>query len=182
MVALVFVFMLLPILYVVLSSFADSASVSFPPKALSLHWYGAIEPSFWAALRLSLIVAGITTVIAAALGTGIALAIARWRGPGRTAFSAFSLSPLMIPPLVIGAALLQFSITFWGWTGFGLMGTWSGIIAGHVALTIPLVIRSVLAAHAHFDASIEEAALNLGATPRQAFFHVTIRGLMPGIT
>ena len=181
-VAIVFVFMLLPVFYVVLSSFSATATLAFPPRAFTLDWYKKIPPQFWESLRLSLYIAIPTAIISTILGTGIAIRIARWRGPGRAAFSAFCLSPLMVPPLVIGVALFQFGFLMWDWAGINPTGTAYAIIVGHIALALPFVVRAVLAGHAHFDASLEEAALNLGATPRQVFFKVTMPALMPGIT
>jgi len=181
-VVLVFFFMLLPVIYVVLSSFNQAPSMAFPPKSFTLDWYKRIPDPFWDSLKLSLIIAFPTAAIATVLGTGMAIRIARWHGPGRAAFSAFCLSPLMVPPLVIGVALFQFGILMWDWLGTNIAGSTIAVVAGHVALALPFVVRTVLAGHAHFDSSLEEAALNLGATPRQVFFKVTIPALMPGIT
>lgn len=180
----VFVFMLVPIIYVVLSSFNQSAALTFPPSSLTLEWYSKIPEPFWDALGLSLLIATLTAVISTVLGTGLALRIVRWHGSRgrRASLSALCLLPLMVPPLVIGVALLQFGNVVWLWTGMEVVGNTSAIIAGHVIMTLPFVIRTIIASHAHFDAHVEEAALNLGASPRQTFFSITVPALMPGIT
>ena len=181
-VVIVFLFMLLPVFYVVLSSFNQSPSLAFPPPAYTLDWYLKIPEPFWHSLRLSVMVGVTTAAIATVLGTGIAIRIARSSSRWNPMFSALCLSPLMVPPLVVGAALMQFGIIMWDLVGTNPTGNMPAVIAGHVALTLPFVIRSVMAAHAHHDSSMEEAALNLGATPIQVLFKVTLPALMPGIT
>jgi putative spermidine/putrescine transport system permease protein len=180
-VALVFVFLLLPIAMVVLTSFSDGAVLKFPPTQFTLRWYQNISGEFIAALKVSLIVSTGTTIIATVVGTMAALALVRGRFPGRTAMSAFCLSPLMVPTLVIGVAGFQFANTVWDVTHFSLLGTIPGLILGQSAFTIPFVIRAAVAGQAHFDTAIEEAALNLGATPWQTFWRVTLPILLPGV-
>ncbi len=181
-VSIIFLFMLLPVFYVVLSSFNQSPSLSFPPSGFTLDWYRKIPEPFWQSLRLSVVVGVSTAVIATVLGTVVAIRIMRSSSRWNPLFGALLLSPLMVPPLVIGAALMMFGSVMWDLVGINPTGNTFSVIAGHFALALPLVIRSVMAAHAHFDFSIEEAALNLGATPRQVFFKVTLPALMPGIT
>lgn len=180
-VALVFVFLLLPIVMVVLTSFSDGAVLKFPPTDLTLRWYRAINPEFIAALKVSLIVSTGTTLIATVAGTMASLALVRGRFPGRTALSAFCLSPLMVPTLVIGVASFQFANQLWDITHLSLLGTIPGLILAQSAFTIPFVIRAAIAGQAHFDAAVEEAALNLGATPWQTFWRVTSPILLPGV-
>ncbi|MFO1081096.1 MAG: ABC transporter permease [Reyranellaceae bacterium] len=180
-VALVFVFLLLPIAMVVLTSFSKSAVLAFPPREFTLDWYARISTEFLDALQVSLIVSSGTTALATVVGTLAALALVRGRFPGRAVLGAFCLSPLMVPTLVIGVAAFQFSGMIWDAFGFSLIGTIPGLILGQSAFTIPFVIRAAVAGQAHFDTAIEEAALNLGATPLQTFFRVTLPILLPGI-
>jgi putative spermidine/putrescine transport system permease protein len=180
-VTVVYVFMLLPVVYVVLSSISGSASLAFPPTSLSLQWYGSIPRPFVDSLILSLEIAIMVTLVSSVLGTTLAMLLARWNGPGRATLNTLCLSPLMVPPLVLGVALFQFSIFVRGWSGWALAGSTFGIIVGQSVLCLPLVVRSVIAAHAHFDGNLEEAALNLGASPKRVFFTITLRALVPGI-
>jgi putative spermidine/putrescine transport system permease protein len=180
-VLLVFVFLLLPIVMVVLTSFSDGAVLKFPPTDFTLRWYKAINPEFIAALKVSLVVSTGTTLIATVVGTMAALALVRGRFVGRTAMAAFCLSPLMVPTLVIGVAGFQFANQLWDVTHVSLLGTVPGLILAQSAFTIPFVIRAAVAGQAHFDAAIEEAALNLGATPWQTFWRVTLPILLPGV-
>lgn len=180
-VALVFVFLMAPLVMVVSTSVSDSAVLSFPPTGFTLKWYRNISPEFWAALRVSLIVSTGTTAIAIVVGTAASLALVRGRFPGRVFLSAYCSSPLMVPSLVIGVAAFQFASKVWDVTGYSLMGTLTGLILAQSAFTIPFVMRSAIAGQAHFDNSIEEAARNLGANAFQTFFLVTLPMLLPGI-
>ena len=87
----------------------------------------------------------------------------------------------MVPALVMGVAAFQFSLVIWDHSRLTLGGTIPGLVIGHLTFAIPFVVRSVLAGHTRFDFSIEEAAQNLGASPRQTFVHVTWPMLRPGI-
>ncbi len=180
-IALVFFFLLLPLAMVVVTSFSANAVLAFPPTEFTLKWYGAISREFWEALKVSLIVSTGTTILATVVGTMAALALVRGRMPGKALLGALCMSPLMVPSLVIGVAAFQFAGQIWDITGLSLVGTIPGLILAQSAFTIPFVIRSAVAGQAHFDAAIEEAAINLGATPLQTFFRVTLPILVPGI-
>jgi putative spermidine/putrescine transport system permease protein len=144
-----FVFLLAPIVVVVLASFNGVGVLSFPPRAFTTRWYYEIDPSFYRALWVSLMVGVITVVLAVLVGVPGALGLARGR--------------------------------FWDLFGVTIGGTIVGLVIGHLTFAIPFVIRSVLASHTRFDHSLEEAAANLGATPLQTFFRVTLPILKPGI-
>jgi putative spermidine/putrescine transport system permease protein len=178
---LTFVFLLAPIVVVVISSFNAVGIFSFPPRSFTTRWYSEIDPSFYRALYVSLVVASITVVIAVLVGVPGALALARGQFAGKDAFNALCLSPLMVPALVTGVAVFQFSLVIWDVSGLTLAGTIAGLVIGHLTFAVPFVIRSVLASHTRFDLSLEEAAQNLGARPLQTFFQVTLPILRPGI-
>jgi putative spermidine/putrescine transport system permease protein len=177
----VFIFLMLPLVMVVTTSFSDSAVLSFPPSGFTLKWYRSISKEFVDALKVSLIVSTGTTLIAVVAGTAAALAIVRGNFAGKALLGTYCMSPLMVPSLVIGVAVFQFAGTIWDATGITLAGTIPGLILAQAAFTIPFVVRSAIAGHAHFDTAIEEAAVNLGATPIQTFFRITLPMLMPGI-
>lgn len=180
-VGLVLAFLLLPLVFVVLSSFGSSSLMVFPPRSFTLDWYANIPQPFITSLKVSLTVAFATAVIATVTGTGLALAVARGRFPGVKALSSFTLSPLMVPSLVTAVALFQFAGIFWDVTGLELTGTLLGLILGHSACATPYVVRSVIAGHSHFEYSLEEAAQNLGAGPLRTMMSVTLPVLAPGI-
>jgi putative spermidine/putrescine transport system permease protein len=87
----------------------------------------------------------------------------------------------MVPALVTGVALYQLSLTFWDLAHFQIGGTIAGLTIGHLTFGIPFVVRAVMAGHARFDYALEEAALNLGASPLQSFWRVTVPVLRPSI-
>jgi putative spermidine/putrescine transport system permease protein len=176
-----FIFLLAPIVMVVVSSFNGVGVFAFPPRSFTTRWYHEIDPSFYSALYVSLIVASITAFIASVVGVPAALALARGRFPGRNLLSALCLSPLMVPALVTGVALYQFSLMFWDIFKLELGGTIAGLVVGHLTFAIPFVVRAVLAGHTRYDHSIEEAAESLGARRLQTFLQITLPILKPGI-
>ena len=169
-----FLFLLAPIAMVVVSSFNGVGVFAFPPQQFTTRWYREIDPGYYSALYVSLVVATIVSVPAA-------LALARGRFPGRNLLSSLCLSPLMVPALVTGVALFQFSLLFWDAFKVTLGGTVTGLVIGHLTFAIPFVVRAVLASHTRYDLSIEEAAESLGARPLQTFLQVTLPILKPGI-
>ena len=180
-VAAVIGFLLLPLVTIVISSFSSGAPLAFPPPGFTISWYKSISPDFIEALKMSLIIGAGTTVIATITGTLAALALQRGAMVGRRLLTTICMSPLMVPTLVIGVAAFQYSLFIWDFVGLSIADKPLGIMLGHSAFTIPFVVRSALAAQAHYDMSLEEAALNLGATPIQAFFKVTLPLLAPGV-
>lgn len=176
-----FVFLLAPIVMVVVSSFNGVGVFAFPPREFTTRWYYEIDPGYYSALYVSLIVATCTTLLAILVGVPAALALARGRFAGRDVLNAIVLSPLMVPALVTGVALFQFSLLFWDVFGVGLAGSIPGLVIGHLTFAIPFVVRAVLASHTQYDTSIEEAAQSLGARPLRTFFEVTLPILKPGI-
>lgn len=175
--AVVYAFVLAPIVVVVLSSFTAAEYTSFPPHGLSFRWYLEIadNPEFIDSFRVSAVVAVVTGIVATVLGTLAALVLVRQRFPGRDAVNAFFLSPLMLPAVILGIALLQF------YTLVGITRTPFALVCGHLVITVPYVIRLVSASLAGFDRNLELAAMNLGAPPWQAFRRVTLPLIRPGI-
>lgn len=176
-----FVFLMAPIVMVIVSSFNGVGAFAFPPRMLTTRWYYQIDPGFYSALYISLIVATITSLIAALVGVPAALAVARGRFVGRDLINTILLSPLMVPALVTGVALFQFSLLFWDVFGVSFGGSITGLVIGHLTFAIPFLVRAVLASHARYDHSVEEAAASLGARPLEAFYKVTLPILRPGI-
>lgn len=178
LVTLIYLFMLLPIVVVVLASLNPEPYLSLPPKGLSFRWYAKVFTAEWMpALQLSLIIAAIVAVGAAGLGGLGAFAIARYRFPGRNALQAFLLSPLAIPSIVMGVAVLQFLTIIHFQSLLGL----PALILAHIAVTIPFTVRMILISLFNFNVSLEQAAQNLGARPRQTFWYITLPLLKPGI-
>jgi len=127
------------------------------------------------AMLLSLEVAAISTVIATALGTLIALALIRYRFFGSSATNLLVLIPLTTPEIVLGASLLTLFLQFGVQTGF------TTIIIAHVMFNISYVVVTVKARLRGFDWTLEEAAMDLGANEFQTFRKVTLPLIFPGI-
>jgi putative spermidine/putrescine transport system permease protein len=177
----VYGFLLAPVFVVVVSSFNADPSLTFPPTQFTMHWYHEIKPEFYRALDVSLIVATCTAIASAVFGVPAALALSRGRFLGKTMLNSICLSPLAVPTLVTGVAMYQFSLVLWDVTGYGIGGTLFGLIIGHMTFGIPFVVRAVIAGDARFDRSLEEAGQNLGASPLETFWRVTLPILRPSI-
>lgn len=172
---LVAIFMLAPLVVVVLVSFSSSPVFNLPAPQWSLRWYQAVlhKDGLGQTLLLSVNVALASTAAALVLGTLCALAIAHGRFKGRDALLAFLVSPLLMPGLVIGVALLQLL------RELGLRGVLGALIIGHIVITLPYVIRTVHASLALFDMRLLEAARTLGLSPARAVLKVMVPALAP---
>ena len=171
-------FMVAPLVVVVIVSFTSANYLLFPPPGLSLRWYHEVLQLswFWSSLSTSLTVAVVSTAATVTLGTLAARALVRRRFRGRTAIELLVLSPLLLPGVVLGFALFNLLVLL-HLEGLGL----PNLIAGHLLITLPFVVRSVWATMVGTDASLEEAAMGMGATPFAAFRHVTLPMAAPGI-
>jgi putative spermidine/putrescine transport system permease protein len=138
----VFAFLLAPVIIVVIASFNGGPILSFPPQEFTLRWFTLIKPSFVDGLYVSLIVATSTALLSIVFGVPAVLALSRGSFPGRDALNSVLLSPLMVPALVTGVALYQFSLVFWDLTHITLSGTIMGLIIGHLTFGIPFVARA----------------------------------------
>lgn len=179
--AAVYLFLLAPIIFLAVSSLSVSSLMSFPPDGLTLAWYGRIQPDYIDAAFLSLKVAVVVALLSAVLGTGLALAIARERGPLISILDTIAAAPLSVPSIVIGVSLYQAAIILWDYSGLEVAGTFWGIVIGHTVIGIPFCVRAITTSHAFYERTIEEAALNLGASRSYTFRKVTLPILMPGI-
>jgi putative spermidine/putrescine transport system permease protein len=115
------------------------------------------------------------------LGVPASLVLARYRFAGRGVLDTLLVLPLVVPGIVAGTAIYVFQIEIEIATQWPLIGSFAGLVLAHVMITIPWTVRLLTASLAGFDRSIEEAALNLGATPVQAFMKITLPAIRPGI-
>ena len=175
--ALFVVFMLAPLVVVCLVAFTPEGYLSLPGRVWSLRWFRAIfdYPEFLRAFRDSLWLAALSSTVAIGLAVPAALAIARYRFPGREAMTALFMSPLMVPHVVLGIAFLRF------FTQIGLSGTFLGLVLSHIIVILPFALRLVLAASYGIDRRIEHAAISLGASPAVVFRRVTLPLILPGV-
>jgi putative spermidine/putrescine transport system permease protein len=173
----VYVFLLAPLVVVVLASFNSADFLSFPPRGFSLRWYRALwESEVWGdSFRLSLLLTAVVTPLALIIGTLAAYALVRYSFPGKGAMATLVMAPLVMPQIVLGIALLNYM------SGLGLVGSLTGLILGHLVVTLPFTVRLVSISVHNLDPALERAAQNLGATPLQTFWRVTLPLLRPGI-
>ena len=182
-VALVFAFMLMPVVFVAWVSFFANEIVTFPPQGYTLSWYTrawanrAFTDGFLTSIQVGLfsMVAGLI------LGIPASFAIVRGRFPGREALNALMLSPLVVPGVVAGTAIYIYFVQLEIWTEVRFVATLPGLVAAHVMLTIPWTVRLISASLVGVDRSIEEAAMNLGARPLTTFLRITLPMIRPGV-
>lgn len=174
--ALVYLFLYLPIVVLIVFSF-NAGKQTAVWDGFTFKWYGELiqNERILASVKNSLIVAAATTVIATIIGTAVALAMGRHRFRGKGMTQAMLYLPIVIPEIVLGAALLTL-LGVVKWTP----SLWT-VIAAHVAFSIPYVAIVVRARLAGFDLALEEASMDLGAGPVETFFRVTLPVLLPGI-
>jgi len=176
--AMVISFMLAPLLIVCIVAFTPENTLTIPTTHFSLRWFKAVfahpdfVTSFWNSLWLALASATLATLLAVPAG----LAITRYSFAGRDALNALFLSPLIIPHLVLGVALLRlFSLT-------GASGSFFWLVLAHVVIVTPYVLRLVVAASSGADLSCEQAARSLGASDLTVFRRVTLPMILPGVS
>jgi spermidine/putrescine transport system permease protein len=176
--ALVLLYLFVPLFVVVLFSFNS------PEGRFNLVWQGfSLDawrdpfrfPQLVDAFTLSLRVAALSTSIALVLGTLVAVALVRQRFRGSEGVNLFLVLPLTAPEIVLGSSLLTLFLDL-GWnTGF------TTIVIAHIAFQVSFVALTVKARIRGFDWTLEDAALDLGASPTRTFFRVTLPLIVPGI-
>ena len=181
---LIFFFLIAPIIIIIPLSFNAENFFTFTPGMLRLDpdAYGLAHyrdfftnPSWQQALRNSIMIAPLATLIAVSLGTLAAIGLSQSHVPFRGVIMAILISP-MIVPLIISAAGMYFF-----YSRIGLQGTYLGVVLSHAALGIPFVIITVTATLVGFDKSLTRAAANLGADPVTTFFRVQMPLILPGV-
>jgi putative spermidine/putrescine transport system permease protein len=171
------IYILIPLLVVIPASFTSANYPSFPPQGFSVQWYTKLleRPEFMSALANSAKFALLAAFFSVLFGTLGALAIAKYEIPGKAYITSLLTSPLSVPQLVLGVALLIY------FTPLMLAGTSMGFLIAHIIICIPYVIRLVLTGLSGFDYNLERAAAILGANPVTTFWKVTLPLIRPAI-
>ncbi len=170
-------FLYIPMVSVVLASFAKKRYFSFPVTRWDTVWYEKAMESLSVRdlMATSLTVAVLVTVFAVALGFCSALAFARYDWKGRKTFQKIILLPIFFPQAVLGLALL-----LW-FSALGITTSWKTAVFAHLIWIVPIVTLIMSIQVYSFDAALEEAAYDMGATRRQVLMEVTLPLLAPGI-
>lgn len=173
-----FVFLVAPIIISTSVSFTSDRFMNFPPNGFSLRWYLRIaqDPGWRGAFIDTIIIGSICMIIATTVGTLSAYGISRIRsGFLRNTVLILFLSPLVVPYVSFGMAVYP---TF---AYYRIIGTYLGVALAQSVIAIPFVVITVISTIRRRDQALEAAARTLGASPAQAFWHVVLPLLTPGI-
>jgi spermidine/putrescine transport system permease protein len=177
--ALGFVYLFAPIVWIVVFSFNQpSGNFNLVWQEFTLdNWKepfsdDALTDALWVSLRIAVVATAISTVF----GSLIAIALARYRFRGSGGMNLFLVLPLTTPEIVLGSSLAVLFLDR-NWIDFGF---WTVVIA-HVMFQVSFVALTVRARIRGFDWTLEQAAMDLGATPMRTFWKITFPLILPGI-
>lgn len=175
--ALVYAFLLGPLVIILGAALSDTTYLTFPPQGLSFRWFENIfgVSSFRYTMVTSLQVGVIATTLALLLGIPAAYAMNRYRVQLPGWLSTLFVLPVLVPEIVFGFSLLK-SVA----VGAGAPILLS-LIIGHTLLVLPYTVRVVGASLASFDFSVEEAAISLGSPPWRTFFTIVLPNVRSGV-
>jgi putative spermidine/putrescine transport system permease protein len=170
-------FLVLPAFVVAVAAFNDSALLSFPPRQLSVRWLvNAVSYSdFQTGLRNSIIVTLAASSIALIVGSTFSFVLDRYQFRAKSVLETLLLAPLVVPHFTAGLGFLFLAAQVGASRGYGV------VIACHVVLVLPFVLRSVYISLRNLDPRLELAAASLGAPPGRVLLTVTLPLLMPGL-
>jgi putative spermidine/putrescine transport system permease protein len=170
-------FVVLPALVVTLAAFNDKAILAFPPQAWSWRWFAKAlaYDDFRSGFGNGLIVTGWASSIALLIGAAFAFALDRYAFAHKRTIEAILLSSLIVPHFTIGLGFLMLAAQI-GWAR-----SFAVVVACHVVLVLPFVLRSVYVSLRNLDRRLELAAAGLGASPSRVLTTVTLPLLLPGL-
>lgn len=175
--ALVFIFLVGPIVIIIGAAVSDTTFLTFPPRGLTLYWFEhAFEISAFrrtAITSFELAFAG--TLLSLLVGIPAAYALNRYRIGLPSWLSTVYVLPILIPEIVFGFSLMK-SVTVGADVPVG-----ATLLIGHALLVLPYSVRVVSASLAAFDFSIEEAAISLGSPPLKTFFTIVLPNIRAGV-
>jgi putative spermidine/putrescine transport system permease protein len=174
---LVLLFLIVPILVIIPLSFNSDSFLMYPMSGFSLRWYDEFFGSgVWrTALKNSMIISPLATVVAVVLGTLASIGLVRANFPGKALLVSILIAPMVVPVVIVGVAVYIF------FSPLGLTGSYTGLVLAHAVLGVPFVVITVTATLQGFDYNLVRAAASLGANPVTAFFKVTLPLVAPGV-
>ncbi len=174
---LVLAFMMAPLVVICLVAFTPSNTLQVPWGSYSLRWFAAVFEhsdllqSFWN----SLILAGLAATISVVMTVPVAIAITRYNFTGKQLVQGLLMSPLIVPHLVLGVAMLRL------FTLMGAKGSFEWLTMAHVIIVTPYALRLMITALVGAEQNVEQAAASLGAKPWVVFKRITLPLMLPGI-
>ena len=170
---MVFSFLYLPVGVLIVYSFNRDGVGGFPPKHLTLHWYAQLfsDGPIWDSVINSALVAAGAVVVALTVGLLAALALDRADFPGKSTFRRLVLLPLILPGIITGLSLLMFAVSLQFSRSLTL------VFFGHGTALVSVATTELFAGLQKMERSQEEASLDLGATPWQTFWRITLPNL-----
>ena len=183
-VILIFCFLYLPIAVMIAFSFNESKSRAVF-TGFTLDWYKSLfhNEMILSSLALSLVLALVSSVVATVLGTLATIGINSMSRKSQLIINNISYVPVVNPEIITGVSLMLLFVmaqTF-GIGGEGGLFGWPTLLIAHITFNLPYVILNVMPKLKQMDASLTDAAMDLGCTPWQAFFRVTLHEIMPGV-
>lgn len=177
LVALLFLYLLAPVLLVFPLSFSGDAVLAFPPSSWGFRWYTALvsDNAMALAFGTSLVLAAIVTVLSIAIALPASYVIVRKRSVFTDILFNVFTAPLLLPTIVLGLAIL---IVF---ASMGFLGNFYGLALAHMTVTLPYALRVLTTALAGLNLTVEEAAASLGAKPLTVFRRITLPAMTPGM-
>lgn len=176
--AVILLFLALPVIVIVVTSFSSNAFAHFPPDVWTLNWYKALfaDGSKWpAALSLSALIAALSTVFSLIIGVTAATALTRSELPLRSAVYALVLGPLVIPQIVTALGL------FLLFEPASMLGSPIAIALGHTVLAAPIAVLILIATLRGIDERLEDAAASMGAGRLTIARRITLPLAAPGM-
>jgi putative spermidine/putrescine transport system permease protein len=177
---LALVIIIAPVVIVLTTSFTEGRSLKFPPTGFSLQWYEALfdaskSRQIHRAVYNSLEVAAWSSGIGIVLGSMASLGLARSRHRLARVADGFFMSPLVLPGLTFGLAALMY------FTLIGFRPSLNLIIAGHMIVTVPFILRTTTASISQLDPALNDSSQSLGASWFYTLRRVTLPLIAPGI-
>jgi spermidine/putrescine transport system permease protein len=167
----------LPIGILFLFSINSNTTVAFPLRGFTLEWYQKVftQPSLLNAAWNSILIGVISSTLATLLGTAMAILMTRYKFRGKTALAALAVLPLIVPYVVLAVSLLVL------FRALGIDLSWVTIAAAHVVVCLPFVVLIVFARLSGFDAALEDAAMDLGASYATTLRLVVLPIILPAV-
>ena len=174
---LILLFLIVPVLVIMPLSFNADSFLLYPMSGFSLRWYEEFfgSATWTSALKNSLIISPLATLLAVILGTLASIGLVRASFPGKALLVSVLISPMVVPVVISGVAIYLF------FAPLGLAGSYLGLVLAHAMLGVPFVITTVTATLQGFDYNLVRAAASLGVDPVRAFFKVTLPIVGPGV-